>query len=686
VQSKSVTIRVRSLDGEWEVIGVDRLRGVWPENDSYTSDEHGSSKCSFDLRRDPGGIFPDLVAFTPIEVESGGVIIWSGFIGDTPVREGDHVFNVQGRGWQYHLDDDVYQRTYLANRLSDFKDSRSLPSADLNIYRAAGNVSNDTGLVIGWGVGDSIANTTRVGVTFDMGPGNTCAQVLYEVTYRNAHTTSMDFLITGTVSSESPLAGDVIAIVQTTIVGGTAETAAALAGQSVSTPCRYIHVSLKNVGGDTAASAGEVYARLRSIGLVADAAYQSGGVSTLTSDKILNDALDRATLLFNSDRSGIQVPTFAHPSFALDGQKTPREVGDACNAVQDWLLQVDVNRRVIFAPKPSAPRLEIGAWPGSTFDDASANSGDEIYNRVIVEGTGPDKGKVSVQRMQAQQAGVLLEVLSTPAADNPSFATNTTSWTASAGTTITRDTGVFDTTPASGRWDNGGAPGGTLTETFTGTFLPGAVYLLTFRMRFASVTIPPTLTATLGDSRLTRTTTVAGAFATWGISWAPTLPSSSVTLTLTQVNKTGAAAIYIDSLILSAAKPTLVDRRGFRRTHVLPVKNTLTSELGQQIGDVWLAAHKTTPLKGTVVIEGDAATREILTGVEVPPERLLLATGELLRLSDRLDPDTGGQGRDGRIAEVTYDPVENKATVAIDSRRTSQEALLERMSVVIGSA
>ena len=138
-------------------------------------------------------------------------------------------------------------------------------------------------------------------------------------------------------------------------------------------------------------------------------------------------------------------------------------------------------------------------------------------------------------------------------------------------------------------------------------------------------------------------------------------------------------------MAISVAQPTLVDRRGFRRTHVLPVKSSLTEPLGQQIGDIWLRAHRTTPLKGTVKLSGDGAVRDILTGRDIGPEELLSMTGDLMRLSHRIDPDTGGQGRDGRIAEVRYDPRTDEATVTLDSRRNSVDALLERLAVVVGS-
>ena len=70
---------------------------------------------------------------------------------------------------------------------------------------------------------------------------------------------------------------------------------------------------------------------------------------------------------------------------------------------------------------------------------------------------------------------------------NPSFATNTTGWTAS-NSTITRDTTTFDTSPAAGRWDNTGASnnvdfGDLIVGALTGTFFAGQTYTVTCRIK-----------------------------------------------------------------------------------------------------------------------------------------------------------------------------------------------------------
>ena len=70
---------------------------------------------------------------------------------------------------------------------------------------------------------------------------------------------------------------------------------------------------------------------------------------------------------------------------------------------------------------------------------------------------------------------------------NPTFDTNTTGWTAT-GSTITRDTSVFDSSPASGRWDNTGASNvldfaDSIATTLNGTFVAGVTYTITWKMR-----------------------------------------------------------------------------------------------------------------------------------------------------------------------------------------------------------
>ena len=58
-----------------------------------------------------------------------------------------------------------------------------------------------------------------------------------------------------------------------------------------------------------------------------------------------------------------------------------------------------------------------------------------------------------------------------------------------------------------------------------------------------------------------------------------------------------------------------------------------------------------------------------------------METGELIHFSDRVDPDSGAIGRNGRIASVTYNPATDVATVALDNSRADFDALMARLAI-----
>ena len=121
--------------------------------------------------------------------------------------------------------------------------------------------------------------------------------------------------------------------------------------------------------------------------------------------------------------------------------------------------------------------------------------------------------------------------LPAPTISNASFATNTTGWGAS-GSTITRDTGTFDTTPASLRWDNTGASdalgsGDTLSTTSgspAGTFYQGVRYQISVRMKgSATGTVVGNFGILSGSTDIaTRTFSLTTSWTTYTIEWIPT--------------------------------------------------------------------------------------------------------------------------------------------------------------------
>ena len=684
IQPADAVVRVQALDGTWETVGVDRLAGIAPENVSLSANAWGSDKASFDLRRDPGGIYPDLSAFTPVDVEVAGAKVWSGRVSSTPSREGsDSVVNVQCEGWQYHLDDDVYESRYAHTSLADYQDVRSWSGTSLGNFSAAGMVqSADQGsVVIGFGNGAPVVqNTSCAGVFLDLGVYTGVKRVV--VSFANSGVVAGYYNLT-VKAADYPdgLVG------YDTLINVDPASASSPQAATAATARRYVVIFLVRTGA-TGTETGDRLVKITASQVFASTAYESGNASILKATDVIGDALGRATM-FLTDTSGVTATSFSIPDYSPEGLRTPREQIEAVNAYHAHRAQVTVDRRVIFQPQPSSPLFEAGEWSGCELSDASMNDGDEIYSRCVVEAAGPDGTQMRVERTQAQQSGTGLSAISSPAPDNPTFATNTTSWTAGT-STITRDTVTYDSSPASGRWDNTGASdvlgaGDTLSTTFTGTFIAGITYTLTFRWR-ASAAGSLVLCYFGNIAAIDRGTLVGesistGSFETATISWTPVANRTGVTLLL---YTTGAASYFwIDSLQLYSAQPTLVDRRGFKRTKILPVQSALTQAAAQQIADTYLSLHRTTPYRGSLTVT-PGGIRSHQTGQPVHPAQLLAQTQERVRLTHRINPDDGSVGRDGTIAAVTYDHDAQTASIDLDNRTTNFEAFLSRLALLTG--
>jgi len=672
------------LDGVWESCGSDHARGIIPENVELRSDQWGSSRATFDLRRNPKEFWPDIGAFTPVEIEVGGTRVWSGRVSETPVRDStDSVISVQCEGWQAHLDDDIYERIYVQTNLTEWKDARSAPGATLTTLVAAPQVQVGEG-VLSLTYQNGTAAAGKAAAILDLGPNSTAARVVIDWSLTaGAATRSLSFGF-GVSPDASAATLDTISS-STSAVSGTYS-------YTLSTASRYLFL-IHAASGHTP-TADEV-AKFTSIQVFASTAYESAASSILKSDQVVKDALTSASVLFSADRTQIATGTFNIPEFAPSEPRTPRAVWEAVDAFEDRYKKITVDKVPVYKAKPTYPEVEVGAWSGMEFEDSAANSGDDIYSRVIVTGDQPNGTPLRITRSQSQQTGALYTAASSPAFTNPGFETNTTGWTAT-GSTITRSTSIFDVGTASGRWDNTGASDNvdfadTLTATLTGTFTAGVSYLIQWRMR-ASTASNAWLYATLGTStdfatNLWITGFTASAFSTFQIAWTPTTTASSgVTFTLNDRSSFfgGASFYYIDDCAVKTYQQTVVDRRGFQRTKQLSTSFMLTTAAAAQIGDKWLLSHKTTPFKGKAKISGNDAIRDITSGRPVAPEQMLLRTGELIRFSDRIDPDTGAQGRDGKIVEAAYKVEDDSVELTIDSSRAGFEALLNRLGVVLG--
>jgi hypothetical protein len=513
-------IRILPLGGTWETLGSERLRGIVPENIEASSDSWGPSAMTFQLKAEEGARRPDVLPFTPVELEVGGMLVWAGFVFQRPSDANS--YSVSCRGWQFQLDDDLYERVYVHTRLSDYRDQRTYLGANLANFTVAGNVATDNGvIVLGWSKGTVIPAACYVGVTLDLGPDSTCKRIV--VTWDSSNNDAgTSFFARGT-AGESPVgsADDAFSFALNTGAAGT--SAGTFAGDR-----RYIHLFLYNAGGGTVGN--DNFLRIKTAQVFRATSYEAFNASILKASTVIKDALTFAPLL-NQSVASVAATSFVLPSYLTGGYVTPRAAMEAANLVESDRLKIGGGdlKTLVYDDKPTAPIAEVGEWSGSQFDDATV-TGEPIFNRAIIDGTGPDGARLVSKRTQT------------------------------------------------------------------------------------------------GD---------------------------------------------------------LVTRRGFTRSSRVDVSTAGTSAVFDRINDLWLAEHKTAPFSGTLRITGNGA-RRVLSSQAIPPQTFLLYAGEKIRMANRVDPDTGAWGRDGRIAGATYRHNERTVEIAIDDQRTMLAEVLARYAALVG--
>jgi hypothetical protein len=413
------TVRVKPLGEQWHTVGTGRYTGVWPEGLTLTSDQWGPRSASFTLKRRPGALFPDLLARTPVEIEVAGVVVWAGRITETPEQEGDSpAIGVQCAGWQYHLDDDVYERIYVHTALGDFKDQRALLGGNLTAFKAKGSVSTDAGIVLQYPNATAVFVNDLVGVTLDLGV-STAKRVV--VDWDRVGVSDGNFAVIGRGSDGE----DGNASFEDAFVVGTAAASGTSTG-TFGTARRYVHLLVLRTSSNITV-AQDQGVKIKACRVFADTAYESGGVSALTASTILTDAITRATTQLSTDLTGIGATVLTFPDYAPDGPRTAREQIAAANSPHNWITKIDERKRMIFKARPTSPVVEIGEWAGGDFANASSNSDEDIVTKVIVRGQGPDSQPLSVTRTQTgtivdRQGGTAAKILDSGFALTTTFA------------------------------------------------------------------------------------------------------------------------------------------------------------------------------------------------------------------------------------------------------------------------
>lgn len=391
--------------------------------------------------------------------------------------------------------------------------------------------------------------------------------------------------------------------------------------------------------------------------------------------------------------------SFEIPEYApgANGQR-PREIIDAVNAYHAWQFKIDPYRNPAYRPLPSRAKFEVGAWSGAQFQDASANSGADIFTEALVQATQAD-GSVLLQRqVQATTNFAISDML-----QNGSFGVDVNGWDNSLfpTATISRTTtaGEFTSAPAGLKAVSASSTNPIAAVKGNATpgrvFKAGKTYRITLNMRPVAsnglTAVHNIYWGAVNSNDYANTSfggVPSGTFSTFTLDWTPQRDWRSenvyVQVMLDQ-SSLGAAAtttVFIDDAQVSVGvDPTIPGRWDENKTAQFPINAKMTPAAASQITTVYLDLHRSAPFRGSLVAQ-PGGVRNATTGENVHPARLLNETMELMRFAHIIDPDSGGIGRNGRIANVSYTHSTQSASVDIDSTRKGFEALLARVGIL----
>jgi hypothetical protein len=682
------TVRVQAQDGRWETLGVDRFPGILPEGLEYTFSDWGPDSAAFTLKRDTGLDHPDLTEFTPLEVLVGGSTVWSGFVIDTPAS-GDDALAVNALGNHYYLDDDVYEPFYVYDSLQGYQDIRQHPDSPLTTHSANWRVEQgENGIIMTTPSGVPFIAGQAGGVMIDTGAAGRIKRVTIEYESSNNSGASAIYAI-GTDLPNWTLGAPAG---REDYISGIMNNASA--GQIISatstTAHRYLTIFHYCTASFTPGVGTDHWFRIKSVRIYSDVAFESGGSSALKaggSTGLIADALKRAPMLDQSTAE-IAATTLNLRDYSpgRDNElRTPRAVMEFANAFHGYRIRVGADRRLAFAAQANRASLSVNVGRGGAkFVDASTNSGREVYNRIL------GRGRTGSGLPVAAEFGPrsALDYALAPPVINGTFDANVTGWTAGPVTTLAWE--------AAGKrmmvqLSTAGAQTPSFEQTLVGTFLKGVRYRLSADVELAPSTqfSLEVFNAFLGtgyamvrwDSKFD-VTTVLGTPREVAFTFPNDVTNPKIigsVRTLQTGLPIGATLVRLDNIAVGRPTATAVDRRNYARSKVFtvgfPVDNVMLIGLTQ----AYAAINGRSSLKGTLEIPANDLVTSMVGGRPIAVPELGNYVGELVNLANLIDPDTGAVGRLGVVAGVSVRG--DAATLAIDNRRDSFEALLARMGV-----
>jgi hypothetical protein len=404
------------------------------------------------------------------------------------------------------------------------------------------------------------------------------------------------------------------------------------------------------------------------------------------------------------ERTKLKIPGLATTS----GPRVGREIIEGVNIYHRYASKIGRDRELVFKPQAFVPKYALTSAASLRFEQPSLIAAEEAYNRVVVSGVTGFNVPVRVERVAAHQPGAVFE---SPGFNviNPSLDVDASGWLPIDASTIARSTLFFHTAPAALRILAGSGAGqirGAMALFPVGSkFLRGRLYRITYYAR--------TLTAGIGFQHLAvfglldngdygsvvddATTKWDTTFKKYTIDWIPrqdvVAPSGSTDAPLLWVESSRSrhatqapVESYIDTVELNIGVGSILDRQNDLRSRTIDFNQPMTSEVGVAIGDAFMQSRARQQLRGSIDV-GPGDIVSYASGQQIHPCRLVEDTNEFLHIPSLVDPDTGAQGRDGKMVQIGYDPQTERATLSIDNSRDNFEVLMSRFGLInTGSA